>query len=411
MSDKAILKLFQNRQTFFQYREYVKEHALLDETKWLLLRYHDYYNNIAEVFDLEDFLTYISNLNGVNEEKFKKIRDVLLAVESYQNEALEEEVIKSYRKQELAEILSEKVNEALDGAELDLEEIKSEINEYEAHEDLEEELEFAPTSLDALYELNQAKPGLNWSLPTLNRDYGPAKRGDLIHIFANSNVGKTSFVVNECLTFMKQCDNDECVLWINNEEMITRVTERFNMCLAGGKVLVDDEQERKALQEQILQTCSLDTRLKALQVSTDSFTQSDYERHIARIKPRVVVFNNLDKIKKQAQDANSAEHLTQIYYWARTIASTYDCVVIGVAQASNEAVGKRLLDKSHLANCKVGKAGECDLIIGIGKGADDEEHRQINLVKNKFGPESHFTCRFEPVTGRYIEEVPETYGY
>ena len=413
MSDKAILKLFQDSKTYFRFNEYVKGYTLLDESRFLLEQYGKYYNQVSKDWDLEEFLTFVGNINQVSEDKFNKLKETLLAVESYSNTALAEEIVINYLKQELSESLAEIANDSIDGGDIDTEQVIQLVKDFEVECNLDDldKFEFAPATIEELYELSQTKTGLSWSLPTINTDYGPAKEGDLIHVFANSNVGKTSFVVNECLNFMKQLPDDKPILWINNEEMITRVNERFYQCATGGRVLIDSYESRKEAQMQADSLYSLSTRLKAFQAPTGVYTQKDYEQLIEQIRPAVVVFNNLDKVKKQPDDTNSAQHLTQIYYWARTIASMYECVVIGVGQASNDAVNRLKLDKSHLADCKVGKAGECDLIVGIGYNDQDREHRQINLVKNKFGPESAFSCEFDGLTGRYVEETFETYGY
>ena len=411
MSDKAILKLFQNRQTFFQYREYVKEHALLEETKWILKRYYDYFNGIAEEFDLEDFLTYVSNFNGVNEEKFKKIRDAMLAVESYNNDALEEEVIKSYRKQELAEILSEKVNEALDGGELDVAGLKEEINEYEADKELDDSIEICPMDIEELYARTQRRPGLTWSIPTINKSYGSLGAGDLVHVFGESNIGKTSFVVNECYHFLRQLSDDETILWINNEEAIEKVADRFLQRSLGRHVLVDDETLRQEAQME-MDSQGIDlSRILPIQTDATSTSTADYEEWVDKYNARVIVFNDLDKVVSKSDKDSQAHTLSAAYSWARSLAAMHHCSVISVGQAGTTAYGNYQLYKTDLHDSKVGKARECDLIIGLGGNPEDVEHRQVNLVKNKFGPENHVMCKFEPTTGRYVEEVPETYGY
>lgn len=410
MSDKAILKVFQDSANYYRFSPYIKGYSILDETKTILEVYGKYYDNVSKFFDLEDFLAFCASQAHISEESYKKIHTVMLQLQSYDNDSLATEIIKNYLDEELAERLAEISNEAIDGRELDIESITELVKEYQ-YERLGEEEDryaFAPTTIKELKALNTEHVGYNWTLPTLTKHYPKLRKGDLVHVFANSNVGKTSFIVNECLNFMKEGAN---VLWVNNEEMVSRVNERFYHCATGRDVFNDSESRCKEAQEEVDAIYSLSTRLKALQVPTGVFTQKNYEELVEHVRPDVVVFNNLDKVKAKPDDANSAQHLQQVYCWARTVASLYNCAVVGVAQASANAINELRLDKSHLADCKVGKAGECDLIIGIGYNDQSPEDRQINLVKNKIGREVNFLCTFDHTTGRYIEAVKESYGY
>ena len=51
----------------------------------------------------------------------------------------------------------------------------------------------------------------------------------------------------------------------------------------------------------------------------------------------------------------------------------------GVSQASAEAEGTRNVEYQYLDNSKTGKAGEADLIIGVGRSND---HSPLNTVRN-----------------------------
>ena len=72
--------------------------------------------------------------------------------------------------------------------------------------------------------------------------------------------------------------------------------------------------------------------------------------------------------------------------YAREIAKRNRCLVWAVSQANYEGHDRQFIDYSMLDNSRTGKAGEADMIIGIGKtGSSDVENtmRHICISKNK----------------------------
>ena len=80
-------------------------------------------------------------------------------------------------------------------------------------------------------------------------------------------------------------------------------------------------------------------------------------------------------------------------------------MVWAVSQASYDAHGRQLLDFAMLDGSKTGKAGEADIIIGIGKNpGEDDDTRFLNVSKNKISAwHGHVVCEIDKLTGRYYE--------
>ena len=97
--------------------------------------------------------------------------------------------------------------------------------------------------------------------------------------------------------------------------------------------------------------------------------------------------------------------LTELYGQARSIAKRYDCVFMGFNQLSADAEGRTSLDYGMMSGSKTGKAGEADVIIGIGKtGTSEEENttRHICISKNKLnGWHGMFTSHIDVQRGLY----------
>ena len=116
----------------------------------------------------------------------------------------------------------------------------------------------------------------------------------------------------------------------------------------------------------------------------------DIDMVFARAKkdtPDVVCLDQIDKMTIHGNYNNSADRLKALYERSRTIAKTADCLVCNVSQASAEAEGMIYPPYSMLENSKTGKAGEADIIFGIGKYKDTPNDRQelrgVCVSKNK----------------------------
>jgi len=93
-----------------------------------------------------------------------------------------------------------------------------------------------------------------------------------------------------------------------------------------------------------------------------------------------------DKFRVAGEYNRGDERLKETYVLAREIAKRNNLLVWAVSQASNDAHDRQFIDYSMMDNSKTGKAGEADIIIGIGKtGASDVENivRHVCVSKNK----------------------------
>jgi replicative DNA helicase len=103
-------------------------------------------------------------------------------------------------------------------------------------------------------------------------------------------------------------------------------------------------------------------------------------------KPDVMFMDQLDKFRIRGEFNRGDERLKETYVFAREIAKRNKLLVWAVSQASYDAHDRQFIDYSMLDNSRTGKAGEADIIIGIGKtGSSEVENtvRHICVSKNK----------------------------
>ena len=136
-----------------------------------------------------------------------------------------------------------------------------------------------------------------------------------------------------------------------------------------------------------------------------------------RDNPEVIILDQVDKLSlANGHNAPSHERLRDLYMKTRQLAKDGDCLVINVSQASVIADEHNNVTYDMLDGSKTGKAGEADVIIGIGKRnflteqPVDIRHqlRYIGVSKNKIsGWHGLLPVNFDPTTNQWKEAEDE----
>ena len=238
------------------------------------------------------------------------------------------------------------------------------------------ESQFVDTRLSAILDSVRSTTGLRWRLNTLNRMAGSIRKGDLVIVFARPETGKTTFLADQVSYALTQTDKP--VLWFNNEEQGAKVALRVIQSYFSVKIK-DLEEHRDEFERRFQE--EVGNRFKL--VDNAILTKREVEAVCRDVEPGLIVVDQLDKLRGFADDRNDLV-LKAIYGWARELAKQF-APLIGVCQAGATAENKKWLDMSDMDNSKTGKAGEADLILGIGKVDEPgyENVRYLKLCKNK----------------------------
>jgi replicative DNA helicase len=258
--------------------------------------------------------------------------------------------------------------------------------------------------LDELLEMIGDEHRFKFNIATLSSKVygiGPAEFGI---VFATPETGKTGFIVSICLGPNGFVDQGKKVLMLGNEEASKRTVVRGYQCVTGltGEQIQFDPEVAK-------QIYRAKTEGRIVYKDTQDWDLDKIEAFIAKKRPDVVVIDQLDKVKVAGNFNSGHERLRELYRRIRETAKRYNCALIGVSQASNDATGKTRLEYSMMEGSKIGKAAEADLIIGIGKhnSGDDGEPdnaRFLTVSKNKLsGWHGTVICQIQPEISRYVE--------
>lgn len=225
-------------------------------------------------------------------------------------------------------------------------------------------------------------------------------RGDLGIIFARPEVGKTSFC---CYLASEYVKAGHKVFYWANEERATRLKIRMFCSLLN--MSKDELYDNVESCSNKLQDMDVENKLTVIDSVGTNITE--IQSYCDLNKPDIIFIDQLDKIKVNGHFNRGDERLKEVYYMAREIAKRNKCLVWAVSQAGADAERKEYLTYDMLDGSKTGKAGEGDIIIGIGRSSDHDDNttRFLNISKNKInGVHCGVTCRINVQTGVFSEE-------
>jgi replicative DNA helicase len=359
-----------------------------------------------EQYSIDDLeLKFFSDypfLKDAEKEIFNAIFDKLRTLEV--DDTRIEEYLEKQRSAVMAREVAEMALEVTEGRK-DFNEILDKISKMDIDKPLEEEITFVTDDLEELYESQVTTKGLRWRLNCLNQSLGSLRQGDFGFLFARPETGKTTFLASEVTHMATQAEGN--VLWFNNEEQGSKVMMR---CIQAslGLSLPELYRDIKGNKEKFINI----TQHKIKIFDQASISYKDVNKICEQIKPSLIIFDQIDKIKGFEEDRNDLM-LGSIYQWARELAKDY-APVIAVCQADGTGEGVKWLNMGNVANAKTSKQAEADWILGIGKTNDEglEYMRHMCISKNKLVGDSDsipdmrhgkFDCVIKPDIARYVD--------
>lgn len=264
--------------------------------------------------------------------------------------------------------------------------------------------------ITTIYETEAEQGGFHFS-PSVLRERIPMgmTRGQFGVIFASSNTGKTAMTLTMSVGPEGYVKQGYKVLNFGNEEVVTTTRKRSYCCAFG---VDQDEIRRRSIQytESYLKNVAPHFLLQ----EASQFTIQDIERYIEHHQPDVVFVDQLDKVVMPGYFPSTQERLGALYTEAREVAKRQQVVLWGICQASDMGKEQTVLTPDMMANSRVSKQAECDMIIGIGRNGLSKSNedapvredftRYLTVGKNKVnGWHGTVTCKLEQAVNRYVD--------
>jgi len=266
--------------------------------------------------------------------------------------------------------------------------------------------DFGEPTTDDLHELlAQASDESRWkfNINQLSRNVYGLGPSEFMIIFARPETGKSALAVSLCSAPDGFCQQGAKVLYIGNEEATRRTKLRAIQSFTG--MTTKDIQANPDLAS----SRYLAIRDRLIMKDAQEWDMTMLDGYVARIKPDILVVDQLDKVNISGQFGGTHEKLREIYRQARELAKRHECGIIAVSQASAEAEGRVRLDFSMMENSRTGKAAEADLICGVGKSSGEDDDgpdptRFLQISKNKLsGWHGQIICNLQAEITRYVD--------
>ena len=407
MLESKLLSTILKNQFYNENKVLLKDSLFSDESRAIfntIKNAHDKYNSDITTDDV--MALYAINNPVATEADLNAMKDVIESVASVPPLTKEvavdvlKELIQQEKGRELANLgiqISEGNYENWDKVVRLGSSAKNEMMEDEFGEPCTDDLE------DLLYETSNENR-YKFNLRTLsNHVYGigPSEFGIL---FATSETGKTALAVSLCVAPNGFCQQGAKVLYIGNEEKVKRTKLRAYQAYTG---MTREEITKNSLKA-VTQYANIKDKL--IMKDTQEWSLFKLEAYVDYIQPDIVIIDQADKVQLEGKYNASHEKLAELYRRLRELAKKAGCAVIALSQASAEAENVTRLSYTLMAGSKMGKAGEADIILGVGRHSGETDDGQqdntrfITVSKNKLsGYHGTIICQIEPEVSRYVE--------
>jgi len=212
----------------------------------------------------------------------------------------------------------------------------------------------------------------------INENIKGLDRGNLGILFARPEVGKTTFCCFLASSYIRQ--GFHVVYWAN-EEPAARIKLRIIQ-----SYFELTKEDMVAQRFELLEVYKREIEPYLTIMDSVGTSIEEVDEYAKLNKPDIMFCDQLDKFRIKGEYNRGDERLKETYVSAREIAKRNTCLVWAVSQASYDAHDRQFIDYAMLDNSKTGKAGEADIIIGIGKTGSSEVDnvvRHICISKNK----------------------------
>ena len=314
------------------------------------------------------------------------------------NHDLQMDVVKNFWMRDRARLIGEKAISIFTGQDVDFGELQRIMDTVEDGR-MENKTTYTECDLDLEELLDDVagEPDFPFDWNIIGDVLQGMWRGNLGIIFARPEVGKTTFCAYLCSKYVKQ---KKTIIYWANEEPAKLVKLRMiqSYFAITKKEMNTNRRKYIALYRE---------RIKPyLRIMDAVGTSIEEINDFAQLnKPDIMFCDQLDKFKVRGEFGRGDERLKEIYVLAREVAKRNNLLMWAISQASYDAHDRAFIDYAMLDNSKTGKAGEADVIIGLGKtGSSEVENnvRHICISKNKInGWHGMLNCNIDVEHGVY----------
>ncbi len=407
--ESALLSTMSHKQNFTQYVNSVDKKRLLPATSLILGDYAKYFDMFPEhkEVDFGQFFTQFSqnwHNKDLDQLDIEYYRDyVFPAIQKA--EGTEHCLLGLIHKQTTDELIECATNE------FNVTKLREILTSSEVKEQLitlDNDIDAITSSTVDLSVLDKSN-GIPYFLPSLQTSLGGIIQGQFIVVSADSNTGKSAFVISQAAHAFRHFDKQPekgPILYFNSEGTPGDIFGRFwsnlfKKQIPGG--IEDIVTRREEVREKFNKHFDAN-KFVVFQMGTSGI---GYIRaKLKKYKPSLVIIDMLD-ILAQVEDPIT---LKKLYDNIRLLSLEF-CAIIGTTQSGNTSwfdkesgaeKSKKFLTDKDVLGCKA-KSAAAETMITIGKDSNNPKLRYISTPKKKRGIMCNLTCEIEDSYSLYKE--------
>lgn len=403
--ERKLLKGLLSHRSFEAQKGYVYpelfsgDHRLIFKT---IAEAHEQYKCDLSTDEVYALLTSKRTLSTTAKDSIKELLQEIDR-EIAPNEKLSTDLLSNVHRKNVAKQIAELAVDIMDKGEGDFSTIQK-LSEEALTSSVTDPLRTISTDIPTLLEQTKNQGKWKWRMPSVADKVPNIGPGNNVIIFGRPEVGKSSYVAYEVIGWLKQGAK---VHYFANEEPGIKIMLNFIRSALGlsDKELMAQHGTAYADWDNIKARLSLfdETDMGVEDIDAHLSGCSESER------PDIIVIDQTDKISCASKFDSGHERLKDLYVKVRQLARRNNVVAVNVSQASADAEGHRAITFSMMDMSKTGKAGEADVIIGVGKDpiVDENLQRYLTVSKNKLpggGWKGTIPCLFNPTTCTWVAE-------
>lgn len=396
------LRMFKRREVFERLHRSIPARALEQRTAAILALFGQYFAEHEQVMTIkaEPFSLWFKlarpklpeNEHAIYANLFRQFdADNDPAIES----GIMERLAASAHAAKVADLL-EKYN---DGADIDLLSAMAQLQiEFESTLNRKAVSLQELTPIEDILADEENEVGFRFRLNAISSVVKPLRGGDFMILAARPDAGKTTAVASEVTHMAAQVDQlypgeDRSILWLCNEGPTKQIVYRTFQAALGATdeemfklAKQPDDRWRSKLRAKYVE--AIGGRPGVLRVFPihDKWSH-EIEDIFKAYRPALVVFDMIDNVRFGGEVANMGQRTDQVleamYQWARMLAVKHDCAVIATSQISADGENMQWPMQSMLKDSKTGKQGAADVILMMGRIAENPGSRYLSTPKNK----------------------------
>ena len=404
MQDIVAIKAMLDYDQFLKYADiFFSLKNMETEQKRMLKTLRSYYDTYkTDKITVDELETYFNSENPSiqNAAMVKKMFEDLRTVHIENDDLIANIMDQIVEKYYCAEISVIGMAMSEDQAPHGIDQIEHLVRKYRQQAEGMEDIESDVCLTDFETLLNEDKEGgYDWPCASINANLGRVKRGQLGHIFARPNVGKSSMAINlgvKTVVELVKAEEDGIILFLNNEEDIGRMRLRALSCMTQKTYTQISDDYNKCVKTW---TDYGGDRIKFI---GNMVHIAEIEKHIRNFKPVLTFIDQGPKVRIYDKDLSEVQRLQTLYNQYRELAKIYNTALITLGQADSAAENKEVLTLNNLDSSKVGIPGELDWALGIGSNTKHPGRRFFNVAKNK-GRMGQGVMEFDDTICRYTD--------